>query len=99
MIGSAGRGGLGGQPRSGPRSGLGSGPIVPDIPVTGVTLRAQDVLPGDLFAALPGSTTHGARYAGDAIERGALAVLTDGAGVAEMGAHAGTADPGAPRPS
>ena len=36
---------------------------VPDMPVTGVTLRAQDVLPGDLFAALPGSTTHGARYA------------------------------------
>ncbi len=64
--------------------------IVPDIPVTGVTLRAQDVLPGDLFAALPGSTTHGARYAGDAIRRGAVAVLTDGAGVAEMGAQPGT---------
>ncbi len=63
--------------------------FVPDIPVTGVTLRAQDVLPGDLFAALPGSTTHGARYAGDAIKRGAVAVLTDGAGVAEMGAQAG----------
>ncbi|GAB4939497.1 hypothetical protein MAHJHV51_47210 [Mycobacterium avium subsp. hominissuis] len=25
---------------------------VPDVTVTGVTLRAQDVLPGDLFAAL-----------------------------------------------
>lgn len=60
---------------------------VPDVPITGVTLRAQDVLPGDLFAALPGSTTHGARYAGEAIERGAVAVLTDGAGVAEMGAR------------
>ena len=55
------------------------------MPVTGVTLRAQDVLPGDLFAALPGSSTHGARYAGDAIARGAVAVLTDAAGVAEMG--------------
>ena len=40
--------------------------------------------PGDLFAALPGATTHGARYAGDAIERGAVAVLTDAAGLAEM---------------
>jgi UDP-N-acetylmuramoyl-L-alanyl-D-glutamate--2,6-diaminopimelate ligase len=60
------------------------GTAVPDVPVTGVTLRAQDVRPGDLFAALPGSTTHGARYAGDAIERGAVAVLTDAAGVAEM---------------
>ena len=58
---------------------------IPDLPITGVTLRAQDVVPGDLFAALPGSTTHGARYAGDAIERGAAAVLTDAAGVAEMG--------------
>src|ERR1700752_3698962 len=60
-------------------------PAVPDVQVTGVTLRAQDVQPGDLFAALPGSVTHGARYAGDAIERGAVAVLTDAAGVAEMG--------------
>lgn len=59
---------------------------VPNLPVTGVTLRAQEVRPGDLFAALPGSTTHGARYAGDAIERSAVAVLTDAGGVAEMGA-------------
>lgn len=55
-----------------------------DLAVTGVTLRAQDVRPGDLFAALPGSATHGARYAGEAIERGAVAVLTDAAGVSEM---------------
>jgi len=61
------------------------GAAVPDVPVTGVTLRAQDVLPGDLFAALPGSSTHGARYAVEAIDRGAVAVLTDAAGVAEMG--------------
>ncbi len=61
---------------------------VPDVPVTGVTLRAQDVRPGDLFAALPGSSTHGARYAGGAIDAGAVAVLTDAAGVAEMGDRA-----------
>src|SRR5258705_1576366 len=60
--------------------------VVLDVPVTGVTLRAQDVQAGDLFAALPGSSTHGARYAGDAIERGAVAVLTDAAGVDEMAA-------------
>ncbi|ORW52026.1 UDP-N-acetylmuramoyl-L-alanyl-D-glutamate--2,6-diaminopimelate ligase [Mycobacterium paraense] len=64
---------------------MADGLAVPDVPVTGVTLRAQEVLPGDLYAALPGSTTHGARFAGDAIERGAVAVLTDAAGVAEMG--------------
>ncbi|WP_236725573.1 Mur ligase domain-containing protein, partial [Mycobacterium avium] len=57
---------------------------VPDVTVTGVTLRAQDVLPGDLFAALPGATTHGARHAAEAIERGAVAVLTDAAGVAQL---------------
>jgi UDP-N-acetylmuramoyl-L-alanyl-D-glutamate--2,6-diaminopimelate ligase len=61
---------------------------VPDIPVTGVTLRGQDVQPGDLFAALPGATTHGARYADGAIERGAVAVLTDNAGLAELGPRA-----------
>lgn len=59
---------------------------VPNLLVTGATLRAQDVVSGDLFAALPGSTTHGARYAAQAIDSGAVAVLTDAAGVAEMGA-------------
>ena len=62
---------------------------VPDLRVTGVTLRAEDVRPGDLFAALTGSATHGARYAGEAIERGAVAVLTDAAGVTEMAELAG----------
>lgn len=68
------------------------GAAVPDVAVTGVTLRAQDVRPGDLFAALTGASTHGACYAAEAIERGAVAVLTDAAGVAEMGASA----PGVP---
>jgi UDP-N-acetylmuramoyl-L-alanyl-D-glutamate--2,6-diaminopimelate ligase len=63
---------------------------VPDLRVTGVTLRAQDVRPGDLFAALTGSATHGARYAGEAIERGAVAVFTDAAGVTEMADMAGS---------
>lgn len=60
------------------------GGVIPDLRITGVTLRAQDGMPGDLFAALPGASTHGARYAVDAIERGAVAVLTDAAGVAEI---------------
>ena len=59
---------------------------VPDVPITGVTLRAQDVRPGDLFAALSGSSTHGVRFAADAVERGAVAVLTDAAGVAVIAA-------------
>src|SRR6202789_2712437 len=60
-----------------------------DLPITGVTLRAQDVQPGDLFAALPGRTTHGARYFRDAIERGAIAVLTDASGLAQLNRDAG----------
>jgi UDP-N-acetylmuramoyl-L-alanyl-D-glutamate--2,6-diaminopimelate ligase len=69
---------------------VGAEGALPDILVTGVTLRGQDVRPGDLFAALPGATTHGARYAGDAIERGAVAVLTDAVGLGEMGVAAQT---------
>ena len=45
--------------------------------VTGVTLRSQAVRPGDLYAALPGAKTHGARYTDDAARRGAVAFLTD----------------------
>ncbi len=55
-----------------------------DPRITGVTLRAQDVQPGDLFAALPGAATHGARFYRDALDGGAVAVLTDAAGLAEL---------------
>jgi UDP-N-acetylmuramoyl-L-alanyl-D-glutamate--2,6-diaminopimelate ligase len=53
-----------------------------DLAVTGATLRAQHVLPGDLFAALPGARVHGADFADAAITAGAVAVLTDEAGAA-----------------
>ncbi|MEX3743445.1 Mur ligase family protein, partial [Mycolicibacterium porcinum] len=61
-----------------------TGNPLPELRVTGVTLRGQDAQPGDLFAALPGSTVHGARYASDALAAGAVAVLTDPAGAAEL---------------
>jgi UDP-N-acetylmuramoyl-L-alanyl-D-glutamate--2,6-diaminopimelate ligase len=48
-----------------------------DVDVTGVTLRAQEALPGDLFAALQGANVHGAQFAADAVAGGAVAVLTD----------------------
>src|SRR5262245_41357233 len=66
------------------------GVTVPDVHVTGVTLRGQNAQSGDLFAALPGASSHGARYAADAVARGAVAVLTDPAGVDAM-AHAARA--------
>ena len=48
--------------------------------VVGVTLRAAEVLPGDLFAALPGSGMHGIDFVDVAVAAGAVAVLTDPAG-------------------
>jgi UDP-N-acetylmuramoyl-L-alanyl-D-glutamate--2,6-diaminopimelate ligase len=56
--------------------------------VTGVTVASDTVRPGDLFAALPGSRSHGARFVGTAAAAGAVAVLTDPAG-APLAAEAG----------
>lgn len=56
----------------------------PNPEITGVTLRGQDARPGDLFAALPGASVHGARYVADAVGRGAVAVLTDPEGAAQI---------------
>lgn len=50
------------------------------VSITGIEQRSDAVLPGDLFAALPGARSHGARFARDAVARGAVAVLTDAAG-------------------
>ncbi len=50
--------------------------------VTGVTLDSRAVLPGDLYAALPGHVTHGARFAAQAVPAGATAILTDREGAA-----------------
>ncbi len=62
--------------------------------VTGATLRAQHVLPGDLFAALPGTRVHGADFAAQALAAGAVAVLTDAAGAERLAAQvAGREEP------
>ena len=50
--------------------------------ISGVALDSRRVLPGDLYVALPGQATHGARFARAAVEAGAVAVLTDPAGSA-----------------
>jgi len=44
---------------------------------TGITHRSQDVVPGAVFAALPGTRRHGVEFAADACARGAVAVLSD----------------------
>ena len=48
--------------------------------VSGLTHDSRRVRPGDLYAALPGSRVHGARFCADAAAAGAVAVLTDQAG-------------------
>ncbi len=50
------------------------------VVVTGLSLSSQRVVPGDLYAALPGSRAHGATYSADAVAAGATAILTDEAG-------------------
>ncbi len=50
--------------------------------VTGISLNTGHVVPGDLYAALPGATAHGASFAGVARARGAVGVLTDPEGAA-----------------
>jgi UDP-N-acetylmuramoyl-L-alanyl-D-glutamate--2,6-diaminopimelate ligase len=48
-----------------------------DVMVTGVTHASDEVRPGDLYAALPGSRHHGARFVPAAVAAGAVAVLSD----------------------
>lgn len=61
--------------------------LAPDAPfrLSGITLDSRRVLPGDLYAALPGFRTHGARFAPEALAAGAAAVLTDPEGAAILG--------------
>lgn len=66
------------------------GGAVPPVVVSGVTLQAQDAVPGDLFAALPGNRVHGAQFTALAVEAGAVAVLTDPAGLAVIHGLPGT---------
>jgi len=48
--------------------------------LTGVTHDSRAVRPGDLYAALPGSSVHGAQFCAAAAASGAVAVLTDPSG-------------------
>jgi UDP-N-acetylmuramoyl-L-alanyl-D-glutamate--2,6-diaminopimelate ligase len=48
---------------------------VAHLDIAGVTADSRTVVPGDLFAALPGSQTDGRSFIADAVERGAVAIL------------------------
>ncbi|GAA4366491.1 UDP-N-acetylmuramoyl-L-alanyl-D-glutamate--2,6-diaminopimelate ligase [Nocardioides caricicola] len=51
------------------------------VEVTGISLSSQRIRPGDLYAALPGARAHGIDFAATAVDAGAVAILTDPAGV------------------
>ena len=69
-----------GRTGPGPDVVAAGGADLASVRVHGVTLSSQQVLPGDLYAALPGLRAHGADYAAAAAAAGAVAVLTDPAG-------------------
>ena len=56
--------------------------ITESVYVTGISQSSSEISTGDLFIALPGAKFHGAQFAADAVEQGAVAVLTDVAGAA-----------------
>ncbi len=45
------------------------------LDIAGVTADSRSVVPGDLFAALPGSRADGRTFISDAVKRGAVAIL------------------------
>jgi UDP-N-acetylmuramoyl-L-alanyl-D-glutamate--2,6-diaminopimelate ligase len=51
--------------------------IDPDPEIVGLSADSRQIRPGFLFAALQGTATDGRRFAGDAAENGAVAILTD----------------------
>lgn len=56
--------------------------------VTGIAVAASHVHPGDLYVGMQGAHAHGATFAAEARERGAVALLTDAAG-RELAAESG----------
>jgi UDP-N-acetylmuramoyl-L-alanyl-D-glutamate--2,6-diaminopimelate ligase len=63
---------------------------IPDPDIRSITADSRLVSPGTLFVALPGVANDGRRFIGEAIARGAAAILTDAEGAA---AHADAAVP------
>ena len=53
-----------------------------DVSVTGVSQSSRSVAPGDVYVALPGARTHGARFGAAAVAGGAVAFVTDAEGEA-----------------
>ena len=52
-----------------------AGAVARELDVTGLTCHSRRVEPGFLFAALPGTRADGRAFVGEAVRRGAVAVL------------------------
>ncbi|MGY3567641.1 UDP-N-acetylmuramoyl-L-alanyl-D-glutamate--2,6-diaminopimelate ligase [Sinomonas sp. RB5] len=70
-----------------PEDGLEDAPAV-----TGVTLDSRSVVPGDVYFALPGASRHGADFARQAVEAGAVAIVTDPDGAQQLALSETSAD-------
>jgi len=68
--------------------GLDARGSIAGVEISGVTLSTHNLQPGDLFVGMPGAQVHGAQFAAQAKDGGAVAVLTDEAG-AESAAESG----------
>ena len=68
-----------------------------EVPITGLTADSRRVAPGYLFAALSGTQTDGMKFIGDAIARGAVALLTDAAADVETSSALAVIKDGNPR--
>lgn len=55
--------------------------------VTGITIDSRDVRPGDIYVALEGARHHGAKFTNQAIQNGAVAIITDRDGNKLIGAE------------
>lgn len=55
------------------------------VTVTGISMNTADLRSGDLFVAMPGLKTHGAKFAEKAIAAGAVAIVSDRAGLDIIG--------------
>ncbi|HIW99697.1 MAG TPA: UDP-N-acetylmuramoyl-L-alanyl-D-glutamate--2,6-diaminopimelate ligase [Candidatus Nesterenkonia stercoripullorum] len=65
------------------------GTSVEETTVSGAAMAPQAIGPGDLYVAVSGARAHGADFVAEAVARGAVAVLTDVAGVEKVRAALG----------
>jgi len=58
-----------------PASAIAAWQSVASLEVAGITADSREVVPGDVFAALPGGRVDGRTFIADAVRRGAVAIL------------------------